>query len=168
VLISGPPKRERQFQRERTKIAGGKKKKKTALYAWHGSRLQNWHGILANGLKNLSNTKYMSAGAAFGAGVYMAVNSATSMGYSQPAAGWTKSVFQRPRCLALCELLNHPELPKPKPHYVIKQEGWIVTRFLFIMDDNTAAPSLVAESMRSELPRLGQIYDDDGELQDSV
>jgi len=39
---------------------------------FHGSAPENWYSILRNGIRILSNTKYMTAGAALGAGVYAA------------------------------------------------------------------------------------------------
>lgn len=39
---------------------------------FHGSAPENWYSILRNGIRVLSNTKYMTAGAAMGAGVYAA------------------------------------------------------------------------------------------------
>lgn len=45
-----------------------------AYYLFHGSPIGCWHGILKNGIKNLSNTKLMTSGAAHGAGVYLSNN----------------------------------------------------------------------------------------------
>jgi len=45
-----------------------------AYYLFHGSPIGCWHGILRNGIKNVSNTKLMTTGAAFGAGVYLSDN----------------------------------------------------------------------------------------------
>jgi len=42
----------------------------------------NWHCILRRGLKNYSNTELMSCGAAHGAGIYLAQDSGTSLGYA--------------------------------------------------------------------------------------
>jgi len=62
VLLSGPVEREQHFQA--LKQAHG------SLFSWHGSSSGNWHVILRTSLKNMSNTKYMSAGAAYGNGIY--------------------------------------------------------------------------------------------------
>ncbi len=40
------------------------------MFLFHGSGSENWYSILRNGIRVLSNTKYMTAGAAMGAGVY--------------------------------------------------------------------------------------------------
>ena len=41
------------------------------------------YSILRNGLRDLSNSHMMTAGAARGAGIYVATQSATAAGYSQ-------------------------------------------------------------------------------------
>ena len=41
---------------------------------FHGSSKQNWYSILRNGIRVLSKTKYMTAGAAHGVGVYASNN----------------------------------------------------------------------------------------------
>ncbi len=50
------------------------KKKYGSTFLFHGSSQENWYSILRNGLRVLSNTKYMTAGAAYGAGVYGSQN----------------------------------------------------------------------------------------------
>lgn len=52
-----------------------------SFFAWHGSAAGNWHVVLRTSLKNMSNTEYMSAGAAYGSGIYFADQSSTSLGY---------------------------------------------------------------------------------------
>jgi hypothetical protein len=56
----------------------------TVYHGYHGSSLANWHGIQRTGLVVLSNTQYMSAGAALGPGIYTAAagNFGTSYAYS--------------------------------------------------------------------------------------
>ena len=52
------------------------------FFAFHGSGLGNWYSILKNGLVSVSNTKMMSAGAAYGKGIYSSPLSSTSAPYS--------------------------------------------------------------------------------------
>jgi hypothetical protein len=97
VLKTGPMEREARFQ--------ALKAESGSLFAWHGSSWGNWHSIVRNGLKNFSNTKYMTAGAAFGQGIYFADDISTSLGYSMGgAAPWSNSKFNHCSCLALCEV----------------------------------------------------------------
>lgn len=81
------------------------KAKKGSFYAFHGSAFYNWHSILRSTIKNMSNTHMMSAGAAYGAGIYLAPVSSTSFGYSRGTQGWVNSRFgQLPTCIALREV----------------------------------------------------------------
>ncbi|CAK9003186.1 Protein mono-ADP-ribosyltransferase PARP6 (ADP-ribosyltransferase diphtheria toxin-like 17) (ARTD17) (Poly [ADP-ribose] polymerase 6) (PARP-6) [Durusdinium trenchii] len=59
------------------------KKKFGTSFAYHGSSAENWHSILRNGLKNASNTKLMTSGAAHGPGIYLATDSNTSIAYTR-------------------------------------------------------------------------------------
>lgn len=150
------------------------------------------HVILRTGLKNMSNTKvslqaprqprwlltidapvcrhtqFMSAGAAYGAGIYLAENMQTSAGYSVQMPAWPKSMFgHNVSVMALCEvhvhtashrqchltglhnslltrlwvgvLLSRQVINRKKEFthstggiYVVKQEPWVVTRFLMV------------------------------------
>ena len=47
-----------------------RKKFRGSVYLFHGSSPENWYSILRNGLKNLSHSHMMTAGAARGAGIY--------------------------------------------------------------------------------------------------
>ena len=49
---------------------------------FHGSGINNWYSIVRNGLRNLSNTGMMTAGAAHGAGIYSARDYGTASGYA--------------------------------------------------------------------------------------
>ncbi|GMR31274.1 hypothetical protein PMAYCL1PPCAC_01469, partial [Pristionchus mayeri] len=50
-------------------------------YLFHGSKMENWHSIIRSGLKNMSGTKYMLVGAAYGDGIYLSNHLATSHKY---------------------------------------------------------------------------------------
>lgn len=129
MFLSSPPEKERKFQQL--------KKKHGAFYAFHGSYFANWHAILRTGLRNLSNTELMSAGAVYGAGIYLAKDSGTSSGYAGAAAGWPNSMFNPTMgsadnysCVALCEVINAGY--KANPYYVVPVEDHVVTRYFFI------------------------------------
>eukprot|EP01084_Bolivina_argentea_P092270 166024_1 len=55
LMASQTPEKEELFKKE--KLSSGHR-----FYAFHGSGIYNWHSILRMGLKNYSNTKFMSAG----------------------------------------------------------------------------------------------------------
>ena len=125
-----------------------------SLFCWHGSGSGNWHVILRTSLKNMSNTKHMSAGAAYGAGIYFSTEFDTSIGYcganrgTTPSAanGWPKSRFKGGlTCMAMCEIIDHKEEFTFYPGkagrdvrndargiYVVPKEEYVVTRFFFV------------------------------------
>ncbi len=51
-------------------------------FLFHGSSIENWYGILRHGIKNCSGTALMAHGQAYGSGIYLSDNFATSFGYS--------------------------------------------------------------------------------------
>lgn len=73
VVINNDTLDERKFQEA--------KKEYGSVFQWHGSALENYYSILRNGLMNLSNTHLMTAGAAYGQGIYTANYAGTSLGY---------------------------------------------------------------------------------------
>jgi poly [ADP-ribose] polymerase 6/8 len=152
LLISAPPDREKRFQA--LKLQHG------SVFAFHGSGSENWHSILRNGLKNCSNTKYMTAGAAHGPGIYLAPDSGTSLGYSMrgaqvpggppqpikraiPSSGPLKRQDVGNRCLegmetlfmlAVCEVIAHSSLQKHRNGqiWVMPNEEMVLTRFFIV------------------------------------
>lgn len=64
------------------------KKKHGSRFLFHGSGINNWYSIIRNGLRNLSNTGMMTAGAAYGEGIYAAWDFATASGYAGWRGGW--------------------------------------------------------------------------------
>lgn len=88
------------------------------MFLFHGSSLQNWHSILRLGLKNFSNTKYMSHGAAYGPGVYFSNNINVSSQYTKRYAiaacqtgteskwRYSKTMDSNDTCVAICEIIN--------------------------------------------------------------
>lgn len=128
VLLTAPIEKERQFQ--------ALKEKHGSIYAFHGSGLGNWHSILRNGLRNYSHTKYMSAGAAYGVGVYFAKSISTSIGYCNSAASrWPLSRFGNGcTIMALCEIINCPSdfTTNSSNIVVVPKDEYIITRYLLV------------------------------------
>lgn len=71
---------------------------------------------MRNGLRNLSNSHMMTAGAAYGQGIYASANFATSYGYStRYTAGsrnWSKSSCSSSYLIAIVEIINKKEYQK--------------------------------------------------------
>lgn len=57
------------------------RKKKGSCFLFHGSGIENWYSIMANGIKNCSGTSLMTSGAAYGPGIYLSNALGFSMGY---------------------------------------------------------------------------------------
>ena len=117
--------------------------KHPTMFAWHGSPLQNWHGIVREGL----HFKETLHGRAFGNGVYHSLDLHTSLGYSQIYAsytdsgssgiGWPHSHLRISQALSLNEIVNAPqEFVSKSPHLVVSQLDWIQTRYLFVKCNN--------------------------------
>ena len=113
--------------------------KHPTLFAWHGSPLFNWHGIVREGL----HFKEVAHGRAFGDGVYHSLQALTSLGYAGMYApshsndgafiGWPQSELKISSALSLNEIVNAPsEFRSQSPHLVVSQVDWIQTRYLFV------------------------------------
>ncbi|KAL9125178.1 MAG: hypothetical protein Q9217_005573 [Psora testacea] len=158
-FAQGAPDKEQRFVtsiRQTTSDA-----KHPTIFAWHGSPLHNWHGIVREGLHfeqavhgtytqmvDLAALTDRFSGRAFGDGVYHALDVQTSLGYSgfgmyyrgSGADDYTKSVGQWPhsqlcisQALALNEIVNAPaKFVSKSPHLVVAQLDWIQSRYLFV------------------------------------
>ena len=107
------------------------------IFAWHGSPIFNWHGIVREGL----NYDRMSHGRAYGNGVYHSNEANTSLGYSGASyhstgasrANWQSSELKIEHALCLNEIVNAPaEFVSRTPHLVVGKVDWIQTRYLFV------------------------------------
>ena len=131
LMRSSPPAKEAVFYQA--------KKKFGSTFAFHGSMIENWHSILSIGLLNASETRYQVNGAAFGKGIYLSPSASVSVGYcgsrsyslkreTKPQATW---------CIALCEVINSPDLQKKERNiWVMPNPDFVVTRFFFVYKDD--------------------------------
>ncbi|KAG8440761.1 hypothetical protein GDO86_006485 [Hymenochirus boettgeri] len=76
------------------------------IYAFHGSRLENFHSILHNGLHcHLNKTSL------FGEGTYLTSDLGLALLYSPHGHGWTHSNLGPVlSCVAICEIIDHPDV----------------------------------------------------------
>ncbi|KAK2583882.1 hypothetical protein KPH14_001156 [Odynerus spinipes] len=80
----------------------------STFYAFHGSRLENFHSIIHYGLQ-----QNMCKRSLFGKGIYLSSELGVSLPYSPVGYGWGGSVLgSEMSCVALCELINHPDIKK--------------------------------------------------------
>ncbi|XP_061078130.1 protein mono-ADP-ribosyltransferase PARP16 isoform X2 [Conger conger] len=76
------------------------------LYAFHGSRLENFHSIIHNGLHcHLNKTSL------FGEGTYLTSDLSMAVLYSPHGNGWRESLLgPLLSCIAVCEVIDHPDV----------------------------------------------------------
>ncbi|XP_072258724.1 protein mono-ADP-ribosyltransferase PARP16 [Pyxicephalus adspersus] len=76
------------------------------IYALHGSRLENFHSILHNGLHcHLNKTSL------FGEGTYLTSDLSLALLYSPHGHGWSQSLLGPVlSCVAVCEMIDHPDV----------------------------------------------------------
>lgn len=106
-----------------------------SFFAFHGSSMSNWHNILRQNLKNASRTPMMSAGAAYGEGIYLASSSSTSSSYARATLGWANSALgASPMCLALVEVANSSRVHHHLQGQIIvaSDENCVMLRQLFV------------------------------------
>ena len=166
-FAQGAPDKEQRFI---TSIKHATNKNHPTLFAWHGSPLPNWHGIVREGL----HFEKADHGRAFGDGVYHSLQFQTSVGYtgsfsrhygygvdegSHKSMEWAQSQLKISQAIALNEIVNAPsQFVSCNPHLVVAQLDWIQSRYLFVkcnmsgisLGDST--PSHVYEQDKSYTP----------------
>ncbi|XP_063781673.1 protein mono-ADP-ribosyltransferase PARP16 [Pseudophryne corroboree] len=113
------------------------------MYALHGSRLENFHSILHNGLHcHLNKTSL------FGEGTYLTSDLSLALLYSPHGQGWSHSILGPVlSCVAMCEMIDHPDVKcqaKKKDSFEIDRkrararnsEGGEVPQKYFVVTNN--------------------------------
>ncbi|KAK2737311.1 hypothetical protein FQN57_000395 [Myotisia sp. PD_48] len=137
-FVQGAPDKEQRFLQSVSDAHERLQPTRPTIFAWHGSGLGNWHGILREGL----HFKDTVNGRAYGHGVYMSPQFSTSVGYarsysypgnSSTVEYWSKSRLRISTAISLNEVVNAPsEFVSSSPHLVVAQLDWIQTRYLFV------------------------------------
>jgi len=105
-------------------------KYKSRWYLFHGSPICNWHSILRNGIKNMSDTQFMKNGTAYGKGVYLTDSFTYACTY-----GSSEEKFQ---CVAVVEIFQDPEKFNKSPGiYVIPDDNILLPRYLLKIKTGT-------------------------------
>ena len=123
-------------------------KVENSTYLYHGSPAYNWHSILRNGLKNYSGTTKQSHGAAYGQGIYLAGNSATSMGYSR--IGSLKFSV-----IAIAQVIDASKYNKRNSGiYVVPDEQKVLIKYLILNKgrQNRATLDQIFKYLTKDLP----------------
>ncbi|XP_062922111.1 protein mono-ADP-ribosyltransferase PARP16 [Mobula hypostoma] len=79
------------------------------IYAFHGSRLENFYSIIHCGLQcHLNKTSL------FGEGTYLTSDLSLALLYSPHGNGWDQSILGPVlSCVAVCEIIDHPDVKCP-------------------------------------------------------
>ena len=121
------------------------KKMYGSQYFFHGSSFYNWYSILREGLKDLSDISSETHEIYHNAGIYLAKSSGVSAeycGYRQTNAvpAYTDSIFgRRPRCLALCEVIDDCYTSQSTRNSEVRVEmnsEKVIARYLFVYQSN--------------------------------
>jgi len=128
------------------------KKKYPTVFAFHGSRTENWHRILREGIRTMSGKHGLQLnGAVHGPGVYLSPSGARSLLYSSEKK---TSCFKENRSenmeyfqldpqtgsaiLALCEVIDDGRIQKHGDIWVAPDDHFVETRFLFVFPSVSA------------------------------
>lgn len=156
LLLSDSPEKEEIFRKH--------KKEHGTIFAFHGSSIENWHGILRKGLINASGTKWMSCGAAYGNGIYLSPAAATSFGYCGGGYGGnpiaTKKDEQnryldctRPMtCIAICEVVDK-DIRRNSDIWVHPHQDMVSTRFFFVFPEQKTGSAHGCRTDNKELEK---------------
>lgn len=96
-------------------------------YLYHGSNIGNWYSIMRNGLKNCSGTSLMSAGAAYGNGIYLSDNANISNVYS------SGHIDSNIRILGIAQVLNKDIYKKAEGIFVVPDENKVLLKYLITL-----------------------------------
>jgi ubiquitin-protein ligase len=113
---------------------------KSSHFNFHGSSNEKWYSIVMNGVKNYSNTRHMSAGAAYGPGIYLSNDYNMSKGYSNRSSSINESSSIRSGdCILGVYQIKGEQSMYHKSHsvYVVPDEKMLILRYLTITNDPT-------------------------------
>ncbi|KAG9341897.1 hypothetical protein JZ751_018214 [Albula glossodonta] len=108
------------------------------LYAFHGSRLENFHSIVHNGLHcHLNKTSL------FGEGTYLTSDLSMAVLYSPHGNGWRESLLgPLLSCIAMCEIIDHPDVKArarnseggevPEKYFVVTNNQLLRVKYLLV------------------------------------
>lgn len=110
------------------------------FFAYHGSRLDNFHSILHNGLLT-----HMNKNALFGSGTYLSSELSVSATFSPAGYGWQHSIVSPElSCVAMCEVIDHPDVKcqdraRSKPSRAFARDsmaGMVPERYYLVQNDS--------------------------------
>lgn len=147
-FAQGSPDKELRFHSALSSLTTPNARTYPTIFAWHGSKLSNWHSILRQGL----DYKEIQNGRAYGNGVYFSNQYTTSLQYTNEAVllqSWPNSALQAAKVVSLCEIVNSPDkFVSTTPYYVVSNVDWIQCRYLFVQRTNVQGSSVARDAGR--------------------
>ncbi|RWS10757.1 mono [ADP-ribose] polymerase PARP16-like isoform X2 [Dinothrombium tinctorium] len=105
-----------------------------SFFAFHGSRLENFHSIIYNGLINCLNKRDL-----FGSGTYLSSKIDVAVEFSPFGLCFNRSLFgHKLSCVALCEVIKSPKIVDqsnsslPNSYYVITNDDHIRVSYILV------------------------------------
>jgi len=133
-------------------------REKKTFWAFHGSRLDNFHSILHYGLQ-----QHRTKVSLFGEGIYLSEDLGVCLAYSSRGVGWPRSVLGNSvSCLALAQVLDHPSVKLhtedrergavegseggrvPDKYIVVRNNELLHIRYLLVYKHSSATYSLAS------------------------
>jgi ubiquitin-conjugating enzyme E2 Q len=132
-FAQGAPDKEDRFVKSLNEATTRLDLRYPSIFAWHGSPISSWHGIIREGL----NYNMIKHGRAHGNGCYHSLRYQTSLSYAlrkyDALMLWPPNVLPISSTICLNEIVNAPEEYVAKsPHLVVSRLDWIQTRYLFV------------------------------------
>jgi hypothetical protein len=122
---------------------------------FHGTTFDRLPAILAQGLKVCSGTSLQRTGAAYGQGIYLAEDPATSLKYAPATTSWRNSGLFNMRLLLGCEVVDVGKSVS-KGIFVVTDKSSVMVRYILLLpsDANTPVVNHIVSAMASGMRAL--------------
>jgi len=129
--------------------------------AFHGSKVENFHSILHNGLINCLNQRDL-----YGSGTYLSAHISVAIEFSPFGFGFSKSLLGREiSCVAVCEVVNHPSIKRnkstndlPNAYYVVQNDDFIHVSHILVyckkQNQNSVSHNAISSTIYNHRPSL--------------
>ncbi|CAE8582712.1 unnamed protein product [Polarella glacialis] len=155
VLQGAAPSQEAAFAERRRRLG--------SKFAFHGSSLKNWYSIMRNGLQVLSNTEFMSSGALFGQGIYLAEGFSTARHYCGGFSGSSYScgIGEALQVMAVVEYIDDPTSGCTRHRegiITVRDPGAVMLRYLLIYRPSVQSSQPSADAFHVDECEVGARY----------
>ncbi|CAE8694302.1 unnamed protein product [Polarella glacialis] len=155
VLQGAAPSQEAAFAERRRRLG--------SKFAFHGSSLKNWYSIMRNGLQVLSNTEFMSSGALFGQGIYLAEGFSTARHYCGGFSGSSYScgIGEALQVMAVVEYIDDSTSGCTRHRegiITVRDPGAVMLRYLLIYRPSVQSSQPSADAFHVDECEVGARY----------